>query len=59
MGGGRDRLIRWKGTVAINTIVREPSATLSYALGSYHHHPTTFTLGGDGGRLDIYIYIYL
>ena len=34
MGGGRDMLIRWKGTVAINTIVIEPSAPLSYALGS-------------------------
>ena len=39
----------------LNTLRMEPSATLAYAQGSEHHHPTVSMLGGHGGQLEIEI----
>ena len=36
----------------LNTLRMEPSATLAYAQGSEHHHPTVSMIGGHGGQLE-------
>ena len=56
-GQGGDRGIGRGYCSIFNTLWVDPSATLSYAPGLEHHHPTMSMLGGHGCWLDIYIYI--
>ena len=41
-----------KDTVEFNTIGKEHSSPLDYALASKYHHPTTITLRGHGCQLE-------
>ena len=66
-GGGGDRkdgnidgrLIRWEYTAANVILGMEPNDPLAYAPGLEFHHQIMSMLGGNGGWLEIYIYIYI